>query len=117
MRPIRQRLATTQVIQVGFFFSIDTDFTDNIVDYFDVLSDEMVLHIFVKLPRTQLTVLKLVCSRFSRLVEDESLWTNMNVGDQTLESGAFGVIMSRQVAVLRASRTEVLYTNVDFLSI
>lgn len=65
------------------------------------------LNIFQNLGKSQLAHVALVCRRFSQLVEDESLWTRMDVSNKTLEAGSIGTIMSRQVIILRLARTRV----------
>ncbi|EFA10811.2 S-phase kinase-associated protein 2 [Tribolium castaneum] len=77
------------------------------INYFDFLSDEVILHIFQKLSKTQLGNVALVCRRFSQLVEDESLWTRMDISNRSLDKGAMGIILSRQVIILRMSKTRV----------
>jgi hypothetical protein len=79
------------------------------LNYFDLLSDEVILNIFKMLSKAQLGTVALVCRRFSQLAEDESLWTRMDISNRTLEKGAIGTIMSRQVIILRLSRSRVRF--------
>ncbi|XP_068897785.1 S-phase kinase-associated protein 2 isoform X2 [Tenebrio molitor] len=78
------------------------------LNYFDLLSDEVILNIFKMLSKAQLGTVALVCRRFSQLAEDESLWTRMDISNRTLEKGAIGTIMSRQVIILRLSRSRIV---------
>ncbi|XP_063921795.1 S-phase kinase-associated protein 2 [Zophobas morio] len=96
--------------QLGSVFSKETTFNaaNSYINYFDRLSDEVVLNIFQNLGKSQLAHVALVCRRFSQLVEDESLWTRMDVSNKTLEAGSIGTIMSRQVIILRLARTRIL---------
>lgn len=76
-------------------------------DYFDLLSDEVVLHIFSWLGKKHLITAAAVCRRFNRLIRDESLWTRMDISCKHLEAGELGKFLSRQVVVLRLARSEV----------
>lgn len=77
------------------------------VGYFDLLSDEVILHIFRWLPKMHLRNLCLVSRRFYRLTQDESLWTRMDISNRLLEAGVLGKIISKQMIILRLSRSEV----------
>ncbi|CAG9828950.1 unnamed protein product [Diabrotica balteata] len=72
-------------------------------NHFDLLADEIILNILRWLPKTCLPEIALVCKRFSRLIQDESLWTRMDVSGKNLSPGRFGKILSNQVIILRAS--------------
>lgn len=78
-------------------------------NYFDLLSDEVVLQIIHLVPKRYLFNVSLVCKRFKRLTEDETLWTKMDVSNRTLKNGALGQILSRQVVVLRLAKSEIMY--------
>lgn len=78
------------------------------VGFFDMLSDEVILHIFRWLPKMYLASLGLVSRRFYRLTQDESLWTRMDVSNRLLEAGELGKIMSKQMIILRLARSEVV---------
>lgn len=80
---------------------------DIFLDYFNLLSDEVVLHIFSWLGKRHLVNTAGVCRRFNRLIRDESLWTRMDLSCKYLEPGALGKFLSRQVVVLRLARSEV----------
>ncbi|XP_018567474.1 S-phase kinase-associated protein 2 [Anoplophora glabripennis] len=76
-------------------------------NYFDLLSDEVILHILRWLPKVYLMDIALVSRRFHRLSQDESLWTRMDVSNKHLEPGELGKILSKQVIILRLARTEI----------
>lgn len=78
-------------------------------DYFDCLSDEVILHILHNLPKRYLTSLGLVCQRWHRLTQDESLWARMDVSNKNLQAGSIGQILSRQVVILRLAQSEIAY--------
>lgn len=80
-----------------------------VIDYFDQLSDEVVLQIFSWLGKRHLITAATVCRRFNRLIRDESLWTRMDISCKYLEPGELGRFLSRQVVVLRLARSEVIY--------
>lgn len=77
------------------------------VDWFNCLSDEIILMIFRWLPKIALTRCALVCKRWHRLSADETLWTRLDCSMKVLEPGALGHILSRQVIILKLSQAEV----------
>ncbi|KAJ8920214.1 hypothetical protein NQ315_011875 [Exocentrus adspersus] len=84
-------------------------------NYFDLLSDEVILQILRWLPKQYLMDISQVSRRFHRLSQDETLWTRMDVSNKHLEPGELGKILSKQVIILRLARTEVctpsIYAN------
>ncbi|CAG9819243.1 unnamed protein product [Phaedon cochleariae] len=76
-------------------------------NYFNMLSDEVILHILRWLPKIHLMDISLVCRRFHRLTQDESLWTRMDVSNRHLYPGELGKIISKQVIILRLARSEI----------
>ncbi|KAJ8928031.1 hypothetical protein NQ314_019442 [Rhamnusium bicolor] len=78
-------------------------------NYFDMLSDEVILHILRWLPKIYLMDIALVSRRFHRLTQDESLWTRMDVSNKHLEAGELGKILSKQVIILRLARSEICF--------
>ncbi|XP_050314237.1 S-phase kinase-associated protein 2 isoform X2 [Anthonomus grandis grandis] len=78
------------------------------MNYFDLLSDEVVLQIFRWIPKSNLRDIALTCSRFHRLSNDETLWTRMDVSNKHLDEGDLGLILSRQVIVLRLAKSTIL---------
>ncbi|XP_022918162.1 S-phase kinase-associated protein 2 [Onthophagus taurus] len=81
--------------------------SESIINYFEDISDEVMLHIFHFLPKRFLSTAALVCKRWHRLSEDESLWARMDLGSKQLQAGAMGHIMSRQALVLRLAQAEI----------
>lgn len=67
----------------------------------------MVLHIFHFLPKRIMGTAALVCKRWYRLVQDESLWARMDLACRQLQPGAIGQILSRQVMILRLAQAEI----------
>ncbi|KAG5864594.1 hypothetical protein JTB14_013948 [Gonioctena quinquepunctata] len=76
-------------------------------NYFDLLSDEVILHVLRWLPKMYLRDISLVSRRFNRLAQDESLWTRMDVSNKHLPPGELGRILSKQVIILRLARSEI----------
>ncbi|CAH1102732.1 unnamed protein product [Psylliodes chrysocephalus] len=76
-------------------------------NYFDLLSDEVILHVLRWLPKSYLLDIALVCKRFHRLTQDETLWTRMDVSNKHLEPGELGKLLSKQVIVLRLARSSI----------
>ncbi|CAH1973859.1 unnamed protein product [Acanthoscelides obtectus] len=79
------------------------------INYFDLLSDEIVLQIFKCLPKWYLRDMSFVCRRFNRLSKDESLWRRLDASNKHLYPGDLGQIISKQVIVLRLARSEISY--------
>ncbi|KAI4462059.1 f-box/tpr repeat protein pof3 [Holotrichia oblita] len=77
------------------------------LNHFEELSDEMVLHVFHFLPKRVLNTAALVCKRWYRLTQDESLWARMDLGSRQLQPGALGQVLSRQVMILRLAQAEI----------
>ncbi|ERL87642.1 hypothetical protein D910_05033 [Dendroctonus ponderosae] len=84
--------------------------TTDKINYFDLLSDEVILQVFRWLPKSNLKDVALCCKRFYRLSEDESLWTRMDLAGKHLKSGQLGIVLSKQVVVLRLARSEVRHS-------
>jgi F-box and leucine-rich repeat protein 1 (S-phase kinase-associated protein 2) len=76
-------------------------------DAFLKLSDEMVLMIFRWLPKNMLVRCALVCKRWQRIAYDEVLWTRMDLGSRTLNSGSLGHVLMRGTIILRLAQAEV----------
>lgn len=79
------------------------------INHFQQLSDEVILQIFYWLPKRSLTNAALVCRRWYRLSQDESLWSRMDVSGRLLEPGALGQILSRQAIILRLSHSDIAH--------
>jgi F-box and leucine-rich repeat protein 1 (S-phase kinase-associated protein 2) len=78
-----------------------------VLDVFLKLSDEMVLMIFRWLPKNMLVRCSLVCKRWRRIAYDEVLWTRMDLGSRTLNSGSLGHVLTRGTTILRLAQAEV----------
>lgn len=76
-------------------------------DYFAKLSDEIILAIFKYLPKKALNRCSYVCRRFSNVVQDETLWTRMDLASRNIQAGAMGYLLSRGVIILRLAQTKV----------
>lgn len=48
-----------------------------------------------------------MCRRWYRLMQDESLWSRMDIANKNLQPGAVGHILSRQVVILRLSQSHI----------
>ncbi|KAH8292147.1 hypothetical protein KR054_006317 [Drosophila jambulina] len=77
------------------------------INYFDRLSDEILLGIFKWLPKKALLRMATVSRRFNRCSRDETLWTRLDLGLRTFRPGALEQIMRRGVQVLRLAQTTV----------
>ncbi|CAG9856870.1 unnamed protein product [Phyllotreta striolata] len=78
-------------------------------NYFDLLSDEVILYVFRWLPKSCLLDISLVCKRFNRLTNDESLWTRMECSNKILKQGELGKVLSKQVIVLRLAKSLIKF--------
>jgi F-box and leucine-rich repeat protein 1 (S-phase kinase-associated protein 2) len=76
-------------------------------DPFALLSDEILLEIFQHLPKKALARLACVNSRFSRVVQDETLWIRMDLGNRALRRGSIGKILSRGLIILRLAQARI----------
>ncbi|XP_071445025.1 S-phase kinase-associated protein 2-like [Hetaerina americana] len=78
-------------------------------DVFELLSDEMVIHIFRWLPKASLRQCAPVSRRWNRLLSDESLWSRIDLGGsgRTLRPNALSLVLSRGVQVLRLASAEI----------
>ncbi|KAB0795108.1 hypothetical protein PPYR_11947 [Photinus pyralis] len=79
------------------------------LNHFQQLSDEVILHIFYWLPKRCLKMAALVCRRWHRLSQDESLWSRMDASHRHLDPGALGNILSRQAIILRLAHAKVAF--------
>lgn len=71
------------------------------------LSDEMVLSIFKWLPKQTLSQCSLVCKRWHRISQDESLWLRIDLGGKILPNKCIERILSRGAMILRMAQAEV----------
>ncbi|KAK9871829.1 hypothetical protein WA026_014285 [Henosepilachna vigintioctopunctata] len=79
------------------------------INFFERLSDEVILQIFHWIPKRHLTNVASSCKRFYRLIQDESLWTRMDISNRNLRIGCLGQILSKKVVILRLARSEISY--------
>ncbi|TDG52005.1 hypothetical protein AWZ03_001675 [Drosophila navojoa] len=93
------------------------------INYFDKLSDEILLDIFKWLPKKALLRIATVCRRFNRCARDETLWTRLDLGLRTLRPTALEQVVKRGVPILRLAQAEIqdpAFTNdpsfIDFQS-
>ncbi|KAF5298188.1 hypothetical protein FQA39_LY02612 [Lamprigera yunnana] len=77
------------------------------INHFQHLSDEVILQIFRWLPKCTLKNAALVCKKWFRLSQDETLWSRMDISGSHLEAGALGHVLSRQPIILRLSNSEI----------
>lgn len=77
------------------------------VDNFTRLSDEILLSIFKWLPKKTLNRCSLVNHRFHRVIQDESLWTRLDLAGKTIQTFALGRILMRGTIILRLAQSKV----------
>lgn len=80
-------------------------------DNFTRLSDEILLSIFKWLPKKTLNRCSLVNHRFHRVIQDESLWTRLDLAAKTIQPFALGRILLRGTIILRLSQSKVYKQN------
>lgn len=78
-----------------------------IQDPFQYLSDEVLLHIFTFLPKKALNRIASVNERFSRVVQDDTLWVRMDLGNKYLRRGAISRILCRGLVILRLAQAKI----------
>ncbi|CRL02788.1 CLUMA_CG015763, isoform A [Clunio marinus] len=76
-------------------------------DPFQSISDEILLHIFSFLPKKTLNRIATVNDRFSRVIQDETLWIRLDLGYRLLRRGAISKIISRGVIILRLAQAKI----------
>ncbi|XP_001999789.2 S-phase kinase-associated protein 2 [Drosophila mojavensis] len=77
------------------------------INYFDKLSDEILLDIFKWLPKKTLLRIATVCRRFNRCARDETLWTRLDLGLRTLRPTALEQVVKRGMPILRLAQAEI----------
>lgn len=82
---------------------------ESVSDPFQYLCDEVLLHIFSYLPKKALNRLALVNERFCRVVQDETLWVRIDLGNKLIRRGALGTIISRGLIILRLAQAKIQY--------
>jgi len=81
------------------------------INYFDRLSDEILLDIFRWLPKKTLLRIASVCRRFNCCARDETLWMRLDLGLRTLRPNALEQVVRRGVPVLRLAQADVSQAN------
>ncbi|XP_022214438.1 S-phase kinase-associated protein 2 [Drosophila obscura] len=77
------------------------------INYFDKLSDEILLDIFRWLPKKTLLRMATVSRRFNQCSRDETLWTRLDLGLRTLCPAALEQVVRRGVLVLRLAQANI----------
>uniref|UniRef100_A0A182MUF1 S-phase kinase-associated protein 2 n=1 Tax=Anopheles culicifacies TaxID=139723 RepID=A0A182MUF1_9DIPT len=72
---------------------------------FDLLSDEVLLHILKWLPKKTLLSCSQVNRRFNRVTKDETLWQRLDLSNRSLQCNGLVEVLSRGVIVLRLAQT------------
>ncbi|KAL1495100.1 hypothetical protein ABEB36_010571 [Hypothenemus hampei] len=85
---------------------------ESLINYFDLLCDEVILYILKWIPKTSLKNVALCCKRLYRLSNDETLWTRLDISNKRLSPGKLGYILSKQVVVLRLARSKIIPTAI-----
>lgn len=76
-------------------------------DPFQSLSEEMLVHLFSFLPKKTLNRIAVVNERFSRVVQDKTLWIRLDLGGKYVRPGALGIILARDVVIVRLAQTRI----------
>jgi len=74
---------------------------------FDILSDEVVLHILSYLSRGSLVTMARTCKRLRAISYDETLWARVDLANKWLGPGVVGAVVSRGTQVLRMAKTRI----------
>ncbi|XP_050074966.1 S-phase kinase-associated protein 2 [Anopheles maculipalpis] len=75
---------------------------------FDLLSDEVILHILKWLPKKTLITCSQVNRRLNRVSKDETLWYRVDLSNRTLQFQGLVEVLSRGVIVLRLAQTSIV---------
>ena len=109
--PPTPQTVTTRLAPTDNFFVYRTPIMcahiSNGNNYFEKLSDEILLDIFRWLPKKTLLRIATVCRRFNCCARDETLWTRLDLGLRTLRPNALEQVVRRGVPVLRLAQAEV----------
>lgn len=74
--------------------------------YFDRLSDEILLNIFKWLPRPYMLKYSLVCKRWYRLMEDESLWKYHDLSSKKISVELLIKLLNKGLVILSAGNCD-----------
>ena len=76
-------------------------------NFFNKLSDEIILEILKWLPKKSLNKCLVLDVRFNRIAQDETLWIRMDLGNKALKSGSIGKIFARSFLILRLAQAKI----------
>ncbi|XP_022317982.2 S-phase kinase-associated protein 2-like [Crassostrea virginica] len=85
----------------------------NDTDYFSLLSDEIILHVFYWLPKFTLAKCARVCRRWNCVVGDRSLWKRIDLANRRVSTSCLGLLLHRGVQVLRLTKAEIIEDGFD----
>ncbi|XP_043656180.1 S-phase kinase-associated protein 2 [Drosophila teissieri] len=109
-QPSSAQITTRKIPRDGFFVFRTPAMSAHIssgINYFERLSDEILLDIFKWLPKKTLLRMAAVCRRFNRCSHDDTLWTRLDLGLRTIRPGALEKIVRRGVLVIRLAQTSI----------
>ncbi|CAF0895791.1 unnamed protein product [Rotaria sordida] len=81
-------------------------------DYFNLLSDELILTILRYLPRTSLASMAQVCRRLRSLTYDPSLWCRVDMSRKQIESCYLRDVLLRGTIILKMYQTTVFGNSI-----
>ncbi|XP_070195611.1 S-phase kinase-associated protein 2-like [Littorina saxatilis] len=76
-------------------------------DYFEHISEEVILHIFSFLTRPSLARCMRVCKKWHRVGSDESLWRRVDLAQKTVKPRSLGQLVRRGTTHLRLAKAEM----------
>lgn len=76
-------------------------------DPFNRISDEILLQIFSYLPKKALARSALVNDRFSRVIQDDTLWVQLDLASKCIRAGAISTILCRGLVILRLAQAKI----------
>lgn len=74
---------------------------------FDKVSNEMIIQVFLYLPKPTLAKVAQTCQRFYSITLNEVFWRRLDLGLKTLGKGRLGQILARGVHMMRAARVTI----------
>lgn len=81
------------------------------IDHFDSLPEEVFLQIFRLLDKRNLIKCAHVCSKWRRIVYDESLWQCVNIPCRRMDIVTLDNLLKRNVKFLSISHANVSYSS------
>ncbi|CAO1348653.1 unnamed protein product [Diamesa hyperborea] len=76
-------------------------------NHFNKLSDEIILEILQWLPKKSLMKCLILDTRFNRIVQDDTLWIRMDLGNKALKPGSIGKIFAKSFLILRLAQAKI----------